>query len=328
MAGGVAGWLRVEVHPGERPRPRSFFTSCSLSVIALDCDTRGMNTLPALRVCSFESRRRDEMESLLRRQGADPYCAPSMQEVPLDDQHVIGEFLHSLLSGDPHVDGVIFLTGVGATALLEAMSRLHDRAEIVAKLNERTIISRGPKPVPVLKEWGIRLDLRAPEPNTWRELLETIDGSDFSCTGKRLAIQEYGKPSVELADGLRARGAEVWSVPVYRWKLPDDVGPLKAAITRTVQGDFDLLLFTTAQQLEHILQVAEEMGCREAWLSASRRCVIASIGPTTSIAIAEAGLTVTFEPSHPRMGQLVVEACREAPRLLAELSEELKRGQS
>ncbi|MEZ6057736.1 MAG: uroporphyrinogen-III synthase [Planctomycetaceae bacterium] len=273
--------------------------------------------MPPLRVCSFESRRRDEMESLLRRQGADCFSAPSMQEVPLDDQQVLRDFHRCLIARNPKIDGMIFLTGVGATALFEVMASLHPKEEFVAALNECLIVVRGPKPIPVLKEWGVRIDLRAPEPNTWREVLSTLDAAESSCAGKLWAIQEYGKPSQELADGLRERGAEVLSVPVYRWKLPDDLAPLRAAIQRTIAGDFDMLLFTTAQQLEHILVVSAEMECREKWLAAAGRCVIASIGPTTSIAIQEHGLTVSMEPSHAKMGQLVVEACRQAPELLS-----------
>jgi uroporphyrinogen-III synthase len=106
---------------------------------------------------------------------------------------------------------------------------------------------------------------------------------------------------------LEARGATVTAVPVYRWVLPGDIGPLRDAIQRTIRGEFDALVFTSAHQLDNVLQVAEQDGCRDAWLAAARQCVIASIGPTASETIRSFGLPVHLEPAHPKMGTLVRE---------------------
>jgi uroporphyrinogen-III synthase len=44
--------------------------------------------------------------------------------------------------------------------------------------------------------------------------------------------------------------------------------------------------------------------------------VIASIGPTTSEALRDQGLTPDFEPSHPKMGILVTELAQKARAIL------------
>jgi uroporphyrinogen-III synthase len=155
----------------------------------------------------------------------------------------------------------------------------------------------------VLREWGVGIDHKVPEPNTWRELLATLD-AECPVGGKTVAVQEYGEPSDELYAALRERGAAVLPVPVYRWEFPEDTGPLEDAVRRTVAGGFDVLVFTSAHQLDNVVRAAEQMGLKEEWLAAAARCVIASVGPTASEKIASHGLPVGVEASPPKMGPL------------------------
>jgi uroporphyrinogen-III synthase len=68
--------------------------------------------------------------------------------------------------------------------------------------------------------------------------------------------------------------------------------------------------------LTHLLQIAAEEGVEEQATAALRKLVIASIGPTTSEALREAGLEPDFEPSHPKMGILVTEIAPRAREIL------------
>ncbi len=149
-----------------------------------------------------------------------------------------------------------------------------------------------------------------PEPNTWREILQLLDVNKVPLQRRRVAVQEYGIPSKDLMDGLKKRGAEVLAVHVYNWALPEDVTPLRDAIKAVLGSDVDVVLFTAAIQVHHLVQVAEEMGSRESLISALRKLniKIASIGPVTSEALREYGIPVTLEPTHPKMGFLVREA--------------------
>lgn len=267
-----------------------------------------------LRVCSFESRKQSEMRSLIERHGSLATIAPSLREVPLTDNVAVFEFLDRLLA--KQVQAVLFMTGVGAKAMLEVIETRLDRARFFQALQDCCVIVRGPKPTAVLREWGVRIDHRAPEPNTWRELLSVIDaGLQFppaanttELRGHSIAIQEYGLPSHELYEALTERGATVLPVPVYRWELPEETGPLEAAIRDCVAGNFDVLLLTSAQQIRNALEIAERLSLREPFMAAANRLVVGSIGPTCSEALREAGLRVDLEPSHPHMGHLVRES--------------------
>jgi uroporphyrinogen-III synthase len=161
----------------------------------------------------------------------------------------------------------------------------------------------------------VPIDHQVPEPNTWRDLVALLDAT-LPIAGKRVAVQEYGEPNPELYEALQHRQAEVIPVPVYRWALPEDSGPLAAAARGTIAGEFDVLMFTSAQQLRNVLAVAGSAGLSDDWLCAARRCVIASIGPTASETLREAGLPPDIEPEHPKMGHLVQAVAREARGLL------------
>jgi uroporphyrinogen-III synthase len=258
-----------------------------------------------MKVCSFESRRGEEMRSLIERNGGHATIAPSMREIPLDQNPAAFAFAEKLFAGE--IDVVVFMTGVGARALLEALQTKYEPARFFEALAPCTIAVRGPKPVVVLREWGVRIDLKAPEPNTWRELLETLQHGN-AIQGKRIAIQEYGQPNQLFYDAITAGGASMLAVPVYRWELPEDTAPLEAAVHATIAGQFDVLMFTSAQQLHHVQLVADRLGLKEAWRDAALKTFIASIGPTATETIEAEGLRADFEPSHPKMGTLVKEA--------------------
>ena len=261
------------------------------------------------RVLSFESRRQSEMAALILRHGGQPTVAASMQEIPLEENPAAGEFVKALRAGT--VDTVVFLTGVGARTLAEAVAGECSLEELVGLLDRCTVVIRGPKPAAVLKEWGLPVDGRAAEPNTWEQLLPVLD--ELSAVADRtVAVQEYGVPNTPFYESIVERGGRVLPVPVYRWGLPDETGPLEAGIRGTVAGDFDVLLFTSAHQLTNVLGVAEGLGLAEAFRRAAGECLVGSVGPTASSALRDAGLRVDIEPTHPKMGPLVRETLAEA----------------
>jgi len=278
-----------------------------------------MSGFGGLRVLALESRRAPELAKLIATYGGEPIVAPSMREVPLESNNEALGFVTRLLAGE--FDMVVFLTGVGARALLGVAENAHERKEYVAALQRVKVVARGPKPVAALREIGITPAITAPEPNTWRELLRALDeagkgSQQIELKGKRVAVQEYGASNPELLDGLRERGAQVTRVPVYQWALPDDLGPLRSAITAIAEGTVDVVLFTTAVQAIHLFQIAAEMNLEEAVRKGLSRTIVASIGPTTSEELERRGIRADLEPSHPKMGFLVKETSEQAPGLL------------
>jgi uroporphyrinogen-III synthase len=129
-------------------------------------------------------------------------------------------------------------------------------------------------------------------------------------------VQEYGVSNGDLLAGLADRGAQVTSVPVYEWALPEDVGPLRGAVTAIARNEIDAILFTTATQADHLLQIADKMKEEDALRRALPRMLVASIGPTTSERLREYGIAPDMEPTHPKMGYLVSEAAERSGEIL------------
>lgn len=256
---------------------------------------------------AFESRRAPEIAQLIRKQGGEPFVAPSMREAALADNSAAFAFAERLFAGE--FDMVILLTGVGTRQLQRVLAARYSETAFPDALRRVTIVARGPKPVAALREMGLTAAIIAPEPNTSRELLEALRGR----TERRIAVQEYGRSNPELREGLRARGAEVTTVRIYQYDLPDDVEPLREAARRLAAGGFQAALFTTAMQIVHLARVAAELGIEAETLAGLGRCFIGSIGPTTTESLEEFGIHPNLEPSHPKMGLLVMEAAAAAP---------------
>ena len=267
-----------------------------------------------LTVLTLESRRGQEMSRLIETYGGRPLHAPAMREVPLASNPEALKFVDALLNGK--LDAVVFLTGVGARALSQVLESVHPKEKFVESLRKVSVIARGPKPVAVLREWKVPIALTAPEPNTWREVLQAIDDHKLDLRDKQVAVQEYGVSNVELLQGLRERGAQVIRVPVYQWGLPEDTAPLRAAVESIIAGRIDVALFTTGVQVTHLFQIAEQAGKKETLKTDLENVVKASIGPTTSEALRSYGLSIDLEASHPKMGFLVKEVAEQSEALV------------
>lgn len=259
-----------------------------------------------LRVLSFESRRASEMAELIRRQGGEPFVAPSMREVPLEDNHEAFAFAERLFAGE--FDMMICLTGVGTRALDKVLALRYPADRFALALRGLTVVARGPKPAAALRELGVPVAVNVPEPNTWRELLAAIEG----LPEKRMAVQEYGKSNLELLSALRGRGAKVTPVPVYQWDLPSDTEPLREAVRRLARREVEVVLFTTSIQAVHLFRIAAELGLESQVRSGLQNALVASIGPTTSEALEEFDVHPALEPTHPKMGYLVKETAEQA----------------
>ena len=267
-----------------------------------------------LTVLILESRRSREMAALVTTYGGRPVAAPALREVPLESNREALEFAGALLRGE--IDIVILLTGVGTRALIDVAETAYPREAFVEGLGKTRLVARGPKPLAVLRELQLPAWVAVPEPNTWRELLAAIDATGERLAGKRVAVQEYGVSNARLLQELEARGAKVFRVPVYRWALPEDIGPLQKAVEAVAAGGVDVAIFTTGVQAVHLMDVAGRMRQDQAVRDGLRRMIVASIGPTTTAELQRQGVTVDVEASHPKMGFLVREAAEQSQALL------------
>jgi uroporphyrinogen-III synthase len=269
--------------------------------------------LTGLRIVSFESRRAHNMALLIRRNGGEVLYAPSMREIPLADERGILEFGARLFEGA--CDALILLTGVGTTILIDALSTRWARAAVIERLSQTPLLCRGPKPVAVLRSLGLTPTVVGGEPHTASALLAALDRK-FDVKQKRVFVQEYGAINAELRSGLTERGALVTPVKVYRWALPEDTRDLRSALQDIAQGRVDVAIFTSAHQVDNVLEYAARLSLAEPLRAAFRRSVLViSIGPVTSEALERYGIAPDLTPEQPKIGPLVESLARSATRL-------------
>jgi len=260
-----------------------------------------------LRVLSLESRRAKEMDAMVARLGADSFVAPSVAERALEDQAEALRFVERLEADE--FDLVVFMTGAGLVFLREVISAHMDVERLAAALRRTAIVCRGPKPVPVLRAMDVPIHVVVPEPNTWKEIVEAVAAR----RERRIAVQEYGRPNLEMNAALEKLGAIVSPIAVYRWTLTDDVEPLRAAARGLAAREFDVVIFTSSIQLDHLLDVAAQLGIEpEVRESLRTHTAVASVGPVMTASLEAAGIPADIIPKHPKMGSLVKAASEEA----------------
>ena len=244
-----------------------------------------------------------EMGDLVRRYGGFPRQVPSVRESPLDCADTVAAFLHRLERPEPRV--IVFLTGVGATALLREADRQGRLSFLLGSLSRTTLVCRGPKPTLALKRVGLAPTLSAGDPYTSREVIDALSRIDLNDI--EVTLVHYGERNDALADKLRARGARLNELCLYEWLLPHDTQPMKDLIQDVMAGEVDAIVFTSQIQGRHLLRVAAEMRVAGSFVEAlNAKVIVAAVGPICQAALAEAGIRPHVVPDNPKMGPLMI----------------------
>jgi len=262
-----------------------------------------MASLTGKRIALLEARMSAEMASMVERFGGTAYSVPAVRESPLDLPEETTAFVDALCAGQ--FDIAIFMTGVGATALLkEAEKRGQLDAALVA-LRSATTVCRGPKPVSVLRRNDVQVDVTAAEPHTTTELLQALEPLDLR--QRSVALVHYGERSKQATDALKSRGASVSEICLYEWRLPDDVTGLRQLVDEIVDGKIDAVAVTSQIQIRHLFEIADKVGKHPALADAlNRKTVVAAVGPVCASALRSFGVIPHVQPSHPKMGPLML----------------------
>jgi uroporphyrinogen-III synthase len=259
-----------------------------------------MSMLHGRRIALLEARKGEEAAALVEELGGVPYPVPAVREVVHPEQ--VDDFIGALSSGRLSV--VIFLTGVGVTALLREATRFGWLEATLAALRQTTVACRGPKPASVLAHHRVPVQVAAAEPYTTKELLAALDAIDLN--GRTVALVHYGEPNAGLAAALEARGARLEELSLYEWKLPDDVQPLEALVRELIARRVDAIAFTNEIQCRHLFRVAGDVGLSAPLADAlNTGTIVAAIGPVCADALQALGVTPDVIPAQPRMASLI-----------------------
>ena len=266
-------------------------------------ESSSVGGLKGARVALLEGRMSGELANIVRHYNGEPYSVPALREEPVEDnREEVNFFLDHLIEGS--VEVVIFLTGVGATALFREAEERDRLPQLRQALQRMTSVCRGPKPTAALRKQNLAASVVVPEPYTTKETLETLAAMNLK--GKGVAIVHYGERSVAIRDALRQQGAQLMELCLYEWSLPEDTEPLKRLVKEIIGGEIDAVAFTTQVQVRHLFQIASELGLAEQLAHGlTERTIVAAVGPTTAGALRSYGVTPRVVPEHPKMGPMI-----------------------
>lgn len=246
-------------------------------------------------------RRWTEQAELLKRRGASVLHGPTMSTHYLADDAALRAATTSLVDSPPAY--LVATTGVGVRAWLEAAHTWGLGAKLTTALGHTRIVARGPKAAGAVQSAELQVWQRSPTERL-PEILDILRAEPLA--GVRVAVQEFGEESPELTAALVEAGAEVVSVPVYRWRLPDDDGPARRLVEAVCAGRVDAVTFTSAPAVRNLFVIAERTGAAGDLLRAFNESVIAAcVGPVCGGAAIEAGIATPLQPAMGRLGLLV-----------------------
>ncbi|MGW3247560.1 uroporphyrinogen-III synthase [Streptomyces sp. NPDC001070] len=254
------------------------------------------------------ARRADELCALLERRGATVMRAPALRIVPLPDDTELLAATKRLLDRGPDV--VIATTAIGFRGWIEAADGWGLGEPLLERLRHVELLARGPKVRGAIRAAGLK-ESWSPASESMAEVLDRL--MDEGVAGRRIVVQLHGEPLPGFSEALRAAGAEVVGVPVYRWMPPEDIGPVDRLIDTVVARGLDAVTFTSAPAAASLLERADRRGLRGELLDALRHDILpACVGPVTALPL-EAHEVPTSQPERFRLGPLVQLLAAELP---------------
>ncbi|MET9889290.1 uroporphyrinogen-III synthase [Streptomyces sp. NPDC006465] len=254
------------------------------------------------------ARRADELGALLQRRGATVVHAPALRIVPLADDSELLDATKELIAGAPDV--VVATTAIGFRGWVEAADGWGLGEELLARLRGVELLARGPKVKGAIRAQGLTEEW-SPSSESMAEVLDRL--LDEGVDGRRVAVQLHGEPLPGFVESLRAAGAEVIPVPVYRWMPPEDIGPVDRLLDAALTRGLDALTFTSAPAAASLLSRAEHRGLHAELLAALHHDVLpVCVGPVTALPLQAHGID-TVQPERFRLGPLVQVLCQELP---------------
>jgi uroporphyrinogen-III synthase len=261
----------------------------------------GAAPLEGMTIGVTADRRANEQAELLTRRGARVLRGPTIRTLPLGPDERIRQVTEDLVRTPPYA--LIANTGVGMRGWL-ALAESWGLAEaLLSSLTGARLLCRGPKAAGALTTAGLPADWQAGS----ERLDEVVDHLlAAGVEGRRVALQLDGNADPAAAERLRAAGAEVVTIPVYRWTLPEDVTPAVRLIEAACSGRLDSVTFTAAPAVHNLFLLAEQEGHAAELRDALDGPVLAMcVGPVCREAAVARGVDAAEHPERARLGSMV-----------------------
>ncbi len=237
-----------------------------------------------------EGRQLEDLAKMLENEGAKPLRYPLVSILDAPDAGPVVVWLRDLAAD--RFQYVILMTGEALGRLLRFAEREGLRESVVAALARTKTITRGPKPVRVLKENGLTPTTIAEVPTTDGVIAAAAE----PLAGQTVGVTLYGVDNPALVQFLEGAGATVRTVLSYVYAPAADGERVADLITRLAAGTVDVLLFTSSPQVDRLFEVAKERGLETVLKQGFARTCVAAVGPVLAERLRDHGVRVDVCP--------------------------------
>lgn len=238
-----------------------------------------------------EARHLDELTNMILREGGTPLPVPLVAMLDTDAPAPVSAWIRDLIAD--RFRYCVTMTGEGVRRLLAAAERDGVRDEFIAALGRVKVITRGSKPVQMLKELGLKPYKTAESPTT-DGLIATLSRENLN--GQTVGVVCHGHDNPPLVAAIEQGGAVAVPVMPYRYAPAADADKVVELIDKMAAGTVDLLVITSSPQVARLFAVAEERGVQTRLMEGLQKTAIAAVGPVAADALIQHGARVDICP--------------------------------
>lgn len=258
--------------------------------------------LAGRRIGITADRRWSEQAELFRRRGAEVLHGPTMATVDLSGDEALRQATRAVIEHAP--DYTVVTTGMGFRLWRESATAWGLADDLDRALGAGAVIARGAKAASAVRHAGLEVAWRAP-----RETMADVVAYLEEVAGKqhpRIAVQLFDPGEGASTQALRGLAGALVEVPVYRWRLPEDVDPARRLVAEVVARRLDAVTFTSQPAVRQMVRIADRDGAGSALVDALNGGVVAScVGPVCAEAAREVGIVDPLWPDPPRLPAMV-----------------------
>lgn len=260
-----------------------------------------MKSLTNCHIALTASRKTEEMQTIIRKQGGTSEVRSLQGTVFLAELEVAEEFKETIFKKP---DIFIFTTGIGTETLFRLAEKEKFDAELFEALKQSTIAARGYKTHAVLKKYGFTPDLRD-EDGTTSGLIKVMENVPLE--DKRVMVQLHGMNAPVLHSFLEEKGATIKEILPYQ-HISVNEGDVLILLDELLNGRYDAIAFTTAIQARELFTIASKYDKKQSLLTLFEEGVLAvSVGKVTSEELHSHGVKRVVSPEIERMGAMFIE---------------------
>jgi uroporphyrinogen-III synthase len=246
-------------------------------------------------------RRADEQADLLRRRGAEVVFGPTIRTVGVEAATEVRDATDAVVAAPP--DFVVAITGVGMRRWFAAADEWGHREDLLRALRSARVMARGAKSASALRQAAVIEEWRAPN-ETVGEMADHL--LSIGVAGARVAVQLHGGHVEPLVRALRAAGAEVIEIELYRWLMPDDASAAMTIVDRAIDRTLAAVTFTSAPGVTNLFAIADADGRADDLRAAfNDGVVLCCVGPVCAEAATDEGVLDPVIPPRSRMVPMV-----------------------